>query len=155
MEQANDKFYEYLSGLDSWSKRDNDPYIALLSETRRVWPDSKNRAEEMFLSFTFPLHISQLRVEAAKGRHLRDEAANAVAARDPGLALPMREAGSPVSKDIVPLFSPVETVTMDLALDGMLSAIHRERIRYVGVCRPMCRIASFSCARFANIVRTR
>ena len=134
VEEANDKFYKYLSGLDPQSKRDNDPHIALLSETSTGHGQTvRSESEDMFLSLTFPLHISQLRVEAERQRRSRDEAANTLVARDSGLALPMREAGSPASKDIVPLFSPVETVTMELALDGALSAIHRERIRYVGV----------------------
>jgi hypothetical protein len=84
------------------------------------------------LSLTFPLHISQLRVEEAKNP-LRDNAANAPAAKDGNLPLPMGEAGAPGSKDTAPLFSSLETVTMELALREMLSVINRERIRYVGV----------------------
>src|SRR5262245_37960056 len=135
VQEANDQFYAYLSDLDPQSKRnDDEPHIALLSEASTGHGQSiRAESQGPILSLTFPLHISQLRVEAARQSPSRDEAAKALAARDSGLALPMIEAGSPASKDIVPLFSSVETVTMDLALDEALSAIHRERIRYVGV----------------------
>jgi hypothetical protein len=138
-ERAMDKFYEYLEDRDSWSNRnDSGPRVAWLSEAvtasgQRV--SKKERKAVPTLSLTFPLHISQLRIEAAKINLQRDEAAKAkaITAKAPDIALPMREAGSPTSKDIVPLFSQVETVTMDLTLDEALSAIRRERIRYVGV----------------------
>ena len=150
-EEAVDRFYKYLKDLNSWSDRDDDsPHIALLSEAgtahgqraRRGLRDAKRNENHPaagaptpfpVISLTFPMHISQLRVEAAKNAPSRDGVTAAPAAKDPDLALPMREAGSPASKDIVPLFSSLETVTMDLTLDEMLSAIHRERIRYVGV----------------------
>jgi hypothetical protein len=137
VQEANDKFFTYLSGLDPQSKRDDGPQIALLSEAstshgQTVREELKNPIGPI-LSLTFPLHISQLRVEAARQSPSRDDVAKALSAGNSGLALPMREAGSPVSKDILPLFSPVETVTMELALGEALSAIHRERIRYVGV----------------------
>jgi hypothetical protein len=95
-------------------------------------PRAAPKSKPMVLSLTFPLHISQLRVEEAKNP-LRDNAANAPAAKDGNLPLPMSEAGPPGSKDIAPLFSSLETVTMELALREMLSVINRERIRYVGV----------------------
>src|SRR5262249_9128749 len=151
LKQANDEFYEYLEDLTSWGKRADDrTQVAIISEgatttgkgVRKYLRDVRRNenhpaagepARLPILSLTFPLHISQLRVEAAKSGHSREDAINALAAKEPDLALPMREAGSPASKDIVPLHSPLETVTMDLTLDEMLSAIHREQIRYVGV----------------------
>ena len=95
-------------------------------------PGAAPKSNPMVLSLTFPLHISQLRVEEAMNP-LRDNAANAPAAKDGNLPLPMSEAGAPGPKDITPLFSPLETVTMELALREMLSVINHERIRYVGV----------------------
>jgi hypothetical protein len=135
VQEANDKLYAYLRDIDPQSRRvDDGPHIALLSEASTGHGQSvRAELQGPILSLTFPLHISQLRVEAARQSPSRDEAAKALAAKDFDLALPMSEAGSPASKDIVPLFSPVETVTMKLALDEALSAIHRERIRYVGV----------------------
>src|SRR5262245_29844372 len=135
VQETNDKLYAYLKAIDPQNRRvDDGPHIALLSEASTGHGQSiRAESQGPILSLTFPLHISQLRVEAARQSPSRDEAAKALAARDSGLALPMIEAGSPASKDIVPLFSSVETVTMDLALDEALSAIHRERIRYVGV----------------------
>lgn len=155
LKQASDRFYEYLENLDSGIERVGDgrparARIALLSEAgtgygqkvRKVMGSLRRNEDQgavaaapmpPILSLIFPLHISQLRVEAAKQSPLRKGAANAPAPSDPNLSLPMSEAGSPGSKDIVPLFSPVETVTMELALKETLSAIHRERIRYVGV----------------------
>ncbi len=134
-EQSTHKFYEYLKKLNSWGNQsEGRPRVALLSEAGTAHGQrARDDKEFPTLSLTFPLHISQLRVEAAKTSPPRDEAAKALATTDSDLALPMREAGSPASKDIVPLFSSLETVTMDLTLDEMLSAIHRERIRYVGV----------------------
>ncbi|HKQ78342.1 MAG TPA: hypothetical protein VJ810_31875, partial [Blastocatellia bacterium] len=161
--QVTEKFYDYLRDLDSSIDRSGDgPRIALLSDAittsgqrarnplsdaimtsgqRAREPQCENRhtadgarpRQPRDLDLTFPLHISQLRVEASKRANLREDPTNVLAVKEPDLELPMREAGSPVSKDIVPLFSPVETVTMDLTLDEMLSAIHREGIRYVGV----------------------
>ena len=85
------------------------------------------------LSLTYPVHIYQLRVEESKISPRKD-AANAPAFKDTSLPVPMNEAGGPESKDIPPLFSPrFETTTMELALREMLTAIHRERIRYVMV----------------------
>jgi hypothetical protein len=150
-EQAECEFYNYLHELDWLRKRgkqseqaDDSPQIALLSETstasgQRARGENQNEnrpaacAPTPVLSLTFPLHISRLRVEAAKIGLMRDEAYKTLAAKASDLSLPMREAGSPTSKDIVPLFSRLETVTMDLTLDEALSEIHRERIRYVGV----------------------
>ncbi len=151
-EPAISKFYEYLKGRDSLSNRGEDgPQVAFLSEagttsgqrTRKPEQNEDQLPKKMeakqnedqlpILNLTFPLHISQLRIEAAKISLPRDEVSKALLAKAPDLALPMREAGSPTAKDIVPLFSQVETVTMDLALDEALSAIHRGRIRYVGV----------------------
>lgn len=145
-ERAECKFYEYIKEINSWSNQGDDgPRVAVLSEAgtasgQRARDANRNESQDAacaptpfpVLSLTFPLHISQLRVEAAKMGLQRNEA-KAQAAMDPDLPLPTREAGSPAAKDIVPLFSPVETVTMDLTLDEILSAIRRERIRYVGV----------------------
>ena len=55
--------------------------------------DAAPKLEPPVLSLTFPLHISQLRVEEAKNP-LRDNAANAPAAKDGNLPLPMGEAGA-------------------------------------------------------------
>jgi len=138
--QANDEFYKYLIENDRELKASSArTHIALLTEAGTGYGQAVRRklrdpaaATLPTLSLSFPLHISQLRVEAASKSSPRDEAAKALAAKDPNLALPMGEAG-PASKDIVPLFSPLETVTMELSFREMLSAIHRERIRYVGV----------------------
>jgi hypothetical protein len=145
-EQVINEFYTYLSDLDSQIKPSNDggparAYIAVLSEAgtgsgqilrRNIWELNLSKKQPQVLSMTYPVHISQLRVEAAKSS-LRKDANNAPAVKDPNLPLPMSETGSPGSKDTAPLFSPLETVTMELALREILTAIHRERIRYVRV----------------------
>src|SRR5262249_43562662 len=147
-EQARDKFYEYLGTLDRRVKPAGDdlPARAQIAWLSEAWTGAGQNVREAIsridqssssrpptLSFIFPLHISQLRVEAARQSLSRDEAPYALAPKNPNLALPMGEAGGPGSKDIVPLFSPLEMVTMELALDEELAAINRERIRYVGV----------------------
>jgi len=101
-----------------------DLYTAEDEESREKPPPS--------ITLTYPAHISQLRVEAEKSS-LRKDVINAPAVKDDKLPLPMSEAGSPESKDIAPLFSPLQTVTMELALGEILTAINRERIRYVRV----------------------
>ncbi len=149
--QANKVFFKDLMKRDSLLEPSDGggparAHIAFLSEgsTARgqIWRDyiELNRAaagnpldkQPKILSLTYPVHISQLRVEAAKSP-LRDDVTTAPPAKDSNLPLPMREAGSPGSKDTAHLFSPLETVTMELALREMLTAIHRERIRYVSV----------------------
>jgi hypothetical protein len=84
------------------------------------------------LSLTYPVHISQLRVEASKSS-VRKDVTNAPAVKDADLPLPMSEAGSPGQKDFPPLFSQIETATMEFTLREILTAIRRERIRYVRV----------------------
>jgi hypothetical protein len=151
LKRASDQFYRYLEGLDGYIKPAGDdnparPQIAWLSEAgtgsgrnvrgvieRREDKQSKDKPQIPTLSLIFPLHIWQLRVESTKQGRSRDEAPYGLAPKDPNLELPKGEAGSAGSKDIIPLFSPLETVTMELALDEELAAIHRERIRYVGV----------------------
>jgi hypothetical protein len=145
-EQVLDLFNTYLSNLDPQIRPPNDggparAYIAVLSEagtgsgqlTRwNIWELNLNKKQPQVLSMTYPVNISQLRVEAAKSSS-RNEPSNATAVKDANLPLPMSETGSPGPKDIAPLFSPLETVTMELALREILTAIHRERIRYVRV----------------------
>jgi hypothetical protein len=146
LEQVINEFYTYLSNLDPQIRPPNDggsarAYIAVLSEAgtgggqivrRNIWELNSRNKQPQVLSLTYPVHISQLRVEASKSS-LRNDANNAPAVKDPNLPLPMSETGSPGSKDTAPLFSPLETVTMELALREILTAIHRERIRYVRV----------------------
>jgi hypothetical protein len=150
---------EKSSSGDKPKLRDGIPPIAIISESGTVYgqqtreqprqkphsskrgkaqpdincPSSPSSPELPVISFTFPVHLSQLRVEAAKNATARKEVIAAPGASDPNLSLPMREAGSPNSKDSVPLFSPLETVTMELSLREMLATVHRERVRYVAL----------------------
>ncbi len=147
--QASKKFYEDLMERDRLLKPSDGggparAYIALLSESGtglgqvirkniKRWNEAaEDEKQPLLLSVTYPVHISQLRVEAAKNP-LRDAMTGAPAERDANLPLPMSEPGSPGSKETAPLFSPLETVTMELSLNEILTAIHRERIRYVRV----------------------
>jgi hypothetical protein len=146
IEQVINEFYTYLSNLDPQIKPPNGAgparaYIAVLSPSgtgtgqitrRNIWELNVSNKQPQVLSLTYPVHISQLRVEEAKSS-LRKDANNAPAVKDPNLPLPMTETGSPGSKDTAPLFSPLETVTMELALREILTAIHRERIRYIRI----------------------
>jgi hypothetical protein len=145
-EQVINQFYTYLSNLDSQIRPPDErgparAYIAVLSEAGtgrgqiirwNIWELNVSKKQPLVLSLTYPVHISQLRVEAAKSSS-RNDANNAPAVKDPNLPLPMSETGSAGSKDTAPLFSPLETVTMELALREILTSIHRERIRYVRV----------------------
>jgi hypothetical protein len=149
--QITEKFYTYLRELDpKIEPAENHPdhaKIAFLSEAgtgrgqivRQNSEPSKDQNPEQFkerpptIILTYPVHIYQLRVEESKSSS-RNGAANAPAVKDTNLPLPMSEAGSPESKDMVPLFSPrLETTTMEMTLREMLTAIHRERIRYIRV----------------------
>ena len=145
---AIDKFFnEYLKDLDQEVERQIDrpegvdpprPIIASLSEGgtgggQLVRLRIKTSAGRMpVLSLTYPIHISQLRAEAAKSS-LHKDVTKVVAVKDADLPLPMSEAGSPGLKDTPTLFSTLEPVTMDLSLREALTAIHRGRIRYVRV----------------------
>jgi len=145
-EQAINLFNTYLSNLDPQIRPPNDggparAYIAVLSEAGtgggqiirwKIWDLNVNKNQPQVLSITYPVNISQLRVEAAKSSS-RNEPSSPSAVKDANLPLPMSETGSPGPKDIAPLFSPLETVTMELALREILTAIHRERIRYIRV----------------------
>ena len=150
--QSIKEFYDYLKRLDPQIKPSEGigpdrPYIAWLSEAgtgrgqlvrqriEELAKESVKASREKpppVLILTYPVHISQLRTEAEK-RSLRKDVTNAPAVKDADLPLPMSEAGSPASKDILPLFSSLETATMERALREILTAIHRERIRYVRV----------------------
>lgn len=133
---AREAFIKYLSDNDPKITGAGRPHIAWLTEAETRYGQAiRGGLSEgpRILSLTFPLHISQLRIEAAKTKPSRNDAANMPEVKDSNVPLPMNEAGSPGSKEIVPLFSPLETVTMDLVLDEILTAIKRERIRYVGV----------------------
>jgi hypothetical protein len=141
---------EYLSRNDSRigdeDKRAH-PQIAWLSEASTAYgqrireqigagapaPSPTPAAERLpaILSLTFPLHISQLRVEAAKSKPSRNDATKPMTVNDEHLPLPMSEGGAPGSRDAIPPFSALETVTVELVLGEILSAINRERIRYI------------------------
>src|SRR5262249_57263053 len=90
------------------------PYIAVLSEAGtgggqiirwNIWELNLNKKQPQVLSMTYPVHISQLRVEAAKSSS-RNEPSNLSAVKDANLPLPMRETGSPGPKCHAPPFSP-------------------------------------------------
>ncbi len=143
-----DKDLKVFSGRNS-----NSPDIAILTEgntrygqvireelRKRVklrMEEERNKRQvnldNLILSLTFPLHISQLRSEAAKSKASRPEATGALTGRDPNLPLPMGEGAEPKPRDVVPLFSPLETVSNEMVLSEILTAIHRERLRYIGL----------------------
>lgn len=85
------------------------------------------------LSMTFPLHISQLRIEAAKVDSKNGGNHDQALLKENKLALPLGETGDHKPKDVVLPFSSMEAVVAEQVLTNMLASIDRERIRYVGV----------------------
>lgn len=84
------------------------------------------------MTLTFPLHISQLRIEAAKNKGARNGQSNGLQLKESNLALPT-DAAAQKPRDVVQPFSSMNAATTELALSEVLLAIHRERIRYVGL----------------------
>ncbi len=84
------------------------------------------------MSLTFPLHISQLRIEATKNKGARNGQTNGLQLKESNLALPT-DAAAQKPRDVVQPFSSVSAAATELALSEVLLAIHRERIRYVGL----------------------
>ncbi len=85
------------------------------------------------LEMTFPLHIYQLRSEAAKVKPARKETQNGLLAPSDNIALPLEESGEPKTNDVVPLFSTLEPASIEQVLTNILSAVNRESIRYIGL----------------------
>jgi hypothetical protein len=83
------------------------------------------------LSLTFPLHISKLRGEVSKTRSAKPDAGDSALSPSHETSLPLDEGAN--ARDVIPLFSPLETASTELVLREILSAIHREPIRYIGL----------------------
>ncbi|HMV46655.1 MAG TPA: hypothetical protein PLD20_13535 [Blastocatellia bacterium] len=101
-----------------------------LSATKEEKPSQMDKP--FIMSLTFPLHISQLRIEATKNKGARNGQSNGLQLKESNLALPT-DAGAQKPRDVVQPFSSMSAVTTELALTEVLLAIHRERIRYVGL----------------------
>ncbi|MBO0719784.1 MAG: hypothetical protein J2P41_03125, partial [Blastocatellia bacterium] len=83
------------------------------------------------LSLTFPLHIAKLRSEVSKARTARNDAGDSVLFDSHETSLQLNEGAD--ARDVIPLFSPLETPSTELVLREILSAIQREPIRYIGL----------------------
>jgi hypothetical protein len=93
-------------------------------------PD-KEPLDVNILSLTFPLHISKLRGEVSKTRTAKPDAGDSALSPSHETSLPLDEGTN--ARDVIPLFSPLETASTELVLREILSAIHREPIRYIGL----------------------
>ncbi len=90
------------------------------------------QSDKEVLKLPFPLHISQLRNASEKAKS--NQTAAPFELRDirrPLLPLLMEDTRE--TKDVVPLFSQLETASAELVLANLLMEINRERIRYVGI----------------------
>jgi hypothetical protein len=95
---------------------------------------NQKKAEQpsLTLNLPFPLHISQLRNASEKAKSARTNSPlDWHDVRRPSLPLLMEDHGE--TKDVVPLFSTLETASAELVLANLLNEINRERIRYAGV----------------------
>jgi hypothetical protein len=92
---------------------------------------TKDQPNIHILSLTFPLHISKLRGEVSKTRTAKPDAGESVLSPSHETSLPLDEGIN--ARDVIPLFSPLETASTELVLREILSAIHREPIRYIGL----------------------
>jgi hypothetical protein len=91
----------------------------------------KERPDVNIISLTFPLHISKLRGEVSKTRTAKPDAGDSALSPSHETSLPLDEGNN--ARDVIPLFSPLETASTELVLREILSAIHREPIRYIGL----------------------
>ncbi len=92
----------------------------------------KDSVDVNVLSLTFPLHISKLRNEVSKTRtSAKPDVSDSALSPTHETSLPLNEGSD--ARDVIPLFSPLETASTELILREILSAIHREPIRYIGL----------------------
>jgi hypothetical protein len=92
---------------------------------------AKAQIDDHILSLTFPLHISKLRSEVSKTRMAKTEAGDSAFNEPHETSLQLNEGSD--ARDVIPLFSPLETASTELVLREILSAIQREPIRYIGL----------------------
>ncbi|MCI0662843.1 MAG: hypothetical protein L0220_17380, partial [Acidobacteria bacterium] len=91
-----------------------------------------SKVEPPILTLTFPLHISKLRSEVAKVKPSKNDITSG-ALSPSQTTLPMEEGGEPRARDVIPLYSPLETASNEQVLANIFSAINREPIRYIGL----------------------
>jgi hypothetical protein len=147
-------FIDYLVDIKAIDVKAAEPQIAILTEANTYYgqknnprsgpdlgsPCNPNPASaktqinhaNILLSLTFPLHIAKLRSEVAKARNAKpDIGEDNALSESHETSLPLYEGGT--ARDVIPLFSPLETASTELVLRETLSAIHREPIRYIGL----------------------
>jgi hypothetical protein len=158
--QPNQVSFNSVVPLDSWSQRAfinylietgaveadaKRPRIAILSESNTKYGQEVIRVSEesrltesagtkdLILDLNFPLHISQLRSEAAKIKTPRKDQPNGLLTSSENIALPLSEGGEQKARDVVPLFSALEPASIEKVISNIFSAINREPIRYIGL----------------------
>jgi hypothetical protein len=120
-------FYKFLKEKQI-DRRD----VAILTESNTGFGELVRRETEGIQSFTYPLHISQLRSAAEKTRAAtRHNAGEIPQTRPENLRLALDDAVKP--KDVLTNMSGFETFSTELVLSNLLSPISREGIRYVGI----------------------
>jgi hypothetical protein len=92
---------------------------------------AKDQPNVHILSLTFPIHISKLRSDVSKARTAKPDAGDNALSPTHETSLPLNEGAD--ARDVIPLFSPLETASTELVLREILSAIHHEPIRYIGL----------------------
>ena len=127
--QAIEALMNYLVGVSG------NPGVAILVESNTAYGDEvrKKIRNLQVLTVPFPLHISQLRREAAKTKPTHNGVPNGLLTPTDNIALPMGEAGEPKARDVIPLFSSLETVSIEQVVTSIFSAIDREPISYIGL----------------------
>ncbi len=94
--------------------------------------NSTQQSATSILELTFPLHISKLRAAAEKNKTSSHNAVSPLSSSsNSNVALPMDEHEEP--RDVVPMFSELNTAALDLVLSDLLTTINRERIDYLGI----------------------
>ncbi|NOT61582.1 MAG: hypothetical protein HOP19_15300 [Acidobacteria bacterium] len=110
----------------------NTTFGQAVRENRKQDVNDKSVQSDKVLKLPFPLHISQLRNASEKARSNQTGAPFEMRdIRRPLLPLLMEDTRE--TKDVVPLFSQLETASAELVLSNLLTEINRERIRYVGI----------------------
>jgi hypothetical protein len=142
-------FIQYLCQIGAIDDQAEEPQLAILTEANTDYGQKsnpqadtdtgandqsakeQNKGDAPILSLTFPLHISKLRSEVSKTRMAKTDAGDTTFNESHETSLPLNEGSD--SRDVIPLFSPLETASTELVLREILSAIQREPIRYIGV----------------------
>ncbi len=125
-----ERAFEFLHNRLGWDLDD----MALITELDTAYgqqsfePQKKSRRSPLLVQF--PSNLAHIRTAREK-LGLQRDTSSSVASSQKSLDLSLADQDRPV--DIVPQLSELSTQSNDLALAGLLRALSRERVRYIGI----------------------